>query len=154
MTRLHLLFLLQTHGSLYTDEEDQKDFDMRGIARIEKNKNKKLKGSRKRKEMEKTENIAGVDFKIDSSDKRFAALLEGNDERFGIDVTDPHYKDTPAMREILAEQSKRRKDKRHRKEVAPEKSTILNVNADKESTSSGALALSSLVKSLKAKVSK
>ena len=134
--------------------EDQKDFDMRGIARLEKNKNKKLKGSRKRKEMEKAENIVGVDFKIDATDKRFAALLEGNDERFGIDVTDPHYRDTPAMRDILAEQWKRRKNKR-RKE-ATEKSVVGNVNADTVTKDSnacgGAVALSNLVKSLKTKI--
>ena len=127
---------------------------MRGIARIEKNKNKKLKGSRKRKEMEKTADVAGVDFQLDASDKRFAALLEGDDERFGIDVTDTHYKDTPAMREILTEQSKRRKDKRRRKE-GPEKSAVVNVNADilsKGPTSSGAATLSHLVSSLKCKV--
>lgn len=141
-----------------TDEEDQKDFDMRGIARLEKNKNKKLKGSRKRKELEKTETIAGVDFKINASDKRFSALLEGDDERFGIDVTDPHYKDTPAMREILAEQSKRRKNKRLKKETPEPQKTVGNVDADmlsKEGTannSAGAVALSNLVRSLKTKV--
>jgi hypothetical protein len=142
----------------FLDEEDEKDFDMRGIARLEKNKNKKLKGSRKRKEMEKTENIAGVDFKVDAADNRFSALLEGDDARFGIDVTDPHYKDTPAMRDILAEQSKRRKDKRLKKEPQEEhQKTVGNINADTSSKdgialSSGAFALSNLVKSLKTKV--
>jgi hypothetical protein len=135
------------------DEEDQKDFDMRGIARLEKLKDKKLTGSRKRKEMKKAEDITGVDFKIDTTDNRFAALLEGDDERFGIDVTDPHYKSTPAMRDILAQQSKQRRAKRHKKDD-PTKTTIGNVNADsvsEERTSSGAVALSNLVKNLKAK---
>jgi len=136
---------------------------MRGIERLEKNKNKKLTGSRKRKEMEKTQNIVGVDFKIDSTDKRFSALLEGDDERYGIDVTDPHYKDTPAMREILSEQSKRRKNKRLKEQVPELKNVVGNVNADTLSSStaqdgkivsSGALALSNLVQSLKSKVPK
>lgn len=124
---------------------------MRDLMRIDKNKAKKLKGSRKRKEQEIASSTSGLDFKIDTTDSRFAAVLEGNDDRFGIDRTNPNYKETPAMREILAEQTKRRKEKGRKKQ---KKDAIGDVNANDVGTSSGALALSSLVKSLKSKVSK
>jgi hypothetical protein len=80
--------------------------------------------------------------------------LEGTDDRFGIDKTDPAFKETPAMREILEQQKKRRKKKKS--QAVSE--AVTDIDADKmESThveSSGALALSSLVKSLKSKVNK
>ena len=137
---------------LFVEEEDAKDFHMRDIVRIEKNKNKKLRGSRKRKEEQIAANTSGQDFHIDTTDSRFAAVLEGTDDRFGIDKTDPAFKETPAMRAILEQQTKRRKKKK-RQVVAHE---VTDIDADKmDSTqieSSGALALSSLVKSLKSKV--
>lgn len=137
---------------LVVEEEDAKDFHMRDIVRIEKNKNKKLRGSRKRKEEQIAANASGQDFHIDTTDSRFAAVLEGTDDRFGIDKTDPAFKETPAMRAILEQQTKRRKKKK-RQVVAHE---VTDIDADKiDSTqieSSGAMALSSLVKSLKSKV--
>lgn len=135
---------------VHQDEEEARDFHMRDLIRIEKNKSKKLKGSRKRKEQEIASNLSGSEFKIDTRDSRFAAVLEGDDDRFGIDRTNPNYKETPAMREILAEQTKRRKENDRKKR---KKNAIPDVNADDIGKSSGALALSSLVKSLKSKVS-
>jgi hypothetical protein len=73
---------------------------------IEKNKSKKLRGSRKKKEAEICNNASGLDFQLDTKDSRFAAVPEGSDDRFGIDRTDP------AMREIQAQQTKRRKSKK------------------------------------------
>jgi murein L,D-transpeptidase YafK len=127
---------------------------MRDLVRVEKNRNKKLRGTRKRKEDQIAANTTGQDFHIDTSDSRFAAVLEGTDDRFGIDKTDPAFKETPAMREILEQQKKRRKKKKS--QAVSE--AVTDIDADKmESThveSSGALALSSLVKSLKSKVNK
>ena len=133
------------------DEEVTKDYDMRGIIRMDKNKGKKLKGARKRKEAALTSNMSGTDFKIDIKDDRFAAVLQGTDDRFGIDKTDSNYKDTEAMRKILSEQTKQRQVRK--------KAKFLHVVADVSSesatniSSSGASALSALVKSLKFKVS-
>ena len=136
------------------DEEAAKDFHMRDIVRIEKNKSKKLRGSRKKKEADIRENASGLDFQLDTKDNRFAAVLEGTDDRFGIDRMDPRYKETPAMREILTEQTKRRKSKKRSR--PPSNDT--DINADTMiaggSKSTGALALSSLVKNLKSKVAK
>ena len=132
------------------EDEDMKNYDMIGLMRMDKNMNKKLRGSRKRKQEDLASSVSGIDFKIDTKDTRFAALLDGSDERFGIDKTDPLYKETPAMREILTEQTKRRKSKKKAKT-----NNIADVNADVMATDGdGARALSSLVRSLKAKVSK
>ena len=122
---------------------------MRDLIRIEKNKSKKLRGSRKRKERDIVSNTSGLDFKIDTSDSRFAAVLDGTDQRFGIDRTDPQYKETPAMQEILSVQAKRRKKKSKERK---KKDVVADSNIDDAEKSSGALALSSLVKSLKSKV--
>ena len=113
---------------------------MRDLIRIDKNKSKKLRGSRKRKVQDIASNTSGLDFKID-----------GTDQRFGIDRTDPQYKETPAMREILSAQTKRRKKKG---KESKKMDVIADTNIVDAEKLSGALALSSLVKSLKSKVAK
>lgn len=130
------------------DDEEKRDFDMRGLQRIEQNKSKKLKGARKRKEAALEANVVGTDFKVDTEDSRFKAVLDGTDDRFGIDRTDPQYKETPGMREIMAEQTRRRKKRKTKlaQSVAPD------VNAKSVDKSQGASALSSLVSRLKQKV--
>ena len=85
---------------------------MRDLLKAEKNKNKKL--SRKRKEKELSSNISGANFQIDVTDDRFSSVLDGDDARFGIDKTDPQYKETAGMKTLLSEQTKRRKIKRSR----------------------------------------
>jgi len=139
-----VIFLVVTTNA--SDEEVEKDFDMRGLARIQKHTGKKLKGSRKRKEEELAAEVSGADFKIDVKDDRFNALLDGADARFGIDRTDTSFKDTPAMKEILAEQSRRRRDGKKQK-------TVHDSNGN-EVASVGVLELNSLVKSIKTKVKK
>jgi hypothetical protein len=139
------------------DEEAEKDFDMRGLQRIEKNKDKRLRGSRKRKEETLAADVAGKDFEIDLKDSRFAAVLDGSDGRFGIDRTDPQYKETPAMREIMEEQKARRKKRRTKLSSPSKEKTLVPpdvVEGSSNMKSSGSAALSSLVKSLKTKVAK
>ena len=90
--------------------------------RIEKNKDKKLRGKRKRKEEALAADVSGSQFKMDLHDDRFNALLDGKDDRFGIDRTDPNFKETQGMRELLKEQTKRRK-KRSKNGVPGTRST-------------------------------
>lgn len=135
------------------DEEVARDYDMRGIQRIEKNKEKKLRGARKRKEDKLKAEISGQDFAIDLKDERFVAVLDGDDGRFGIDRTDPQYKETAAMRQILDEQKARRKKKRRKVSTEPQKVPPNVVEGSNNEKSAGSAALSSLVKSLKTKVS-
>lgn len=136
------------------DDDEHKDYNMKDLERLEKNKGKKLTGSRKRKEENRAKNAVGADFKVDIEDDRFKAVLDGQDGRFGIDRTDPNFKETPAMRDILAEQSRRRQAKRQKK--SEKNSTQKDVSADdaiaSTKPSGGAATLSALVKSLKSKV--
>jgi len=143
------------------DEEDAKDFDMRGIQKLERHANKKLRGKRKRQLENLAANVSGQGFQVDTKDDRFSALLEGNDDRFGIDRTNPAFKETTAMKTLLEEQAKRRKKNRSKssKEKAsdkskPQQSDGKGGNKDDSwvESSSGAMELSSLVKSLQTKV--
>ena len=96
----------------------------------------------------------------DTNDDRFSALLEGTDDRFGIDRTNPAFKETTAMKTLLEEQAKRRKKNRGKSKVKssdkskPEQSDAKGGNKDHSwvESSSGAMELSSLVKSLQTKV--
>lgn len=92
--------------------DETRDFNMRRLERLEKNKQKTLHGARKRKEDKLSATVSGADFQVDVKDERFKAVLQGSDDRFGIDLTDPQFKETSAMREILAEQTRSRKNKR------------------------------------------
>lgn len=135
------------------EEEEARDYDIRGIQRMEKNKGKKLRGSRKRKEDKIAADVSGKGFKVDTQDTRFAAVLEGSDDRFGIDKTDPNYKDTSGMRKILSEQTERRKKKRRKKQGSDIPVVAPNVSVEQNAKSSGANALSALVQKLKTQVS-
>jgi hypothetical protein len=136
------------------EEEEARDYDIRGIQRMDKNKDKKLRGSRKRKEEKIAADVSGKDFKVNTQDSRFAAVLEGSDALFGIDKTDPSYKDTSGMREILSEQTQQRKKKRKKKQGNNETPVVApNVSVEQNAKSSGASALSALVKKLKTQVS-
>ena len=153
MFRFHILLSLSK-----SDEENVKDYDMRGLAKLEKHSGKKLKGKRKRQLETLAANVSGQEFQIDTTDDRFAALLDGTDDRFGIDRTNPSFKETGAMKALLEEQTKRRKKSRAMKNEWQEgkqkakESKSVAIDRWVES-SSGALALSSLVKSLQQKVS-
>mmetsp|Transcript_11892 Transcript_11892/g.23019 ORF Transcript_11892/g.23019 Transcript_11892/m.23019 type:complete len:1066 (+) Transcript_11892:173-3370(+) len=145
------------------DEENEKDYDMRGLAKLEKNANKKLKGKRKRQMETLAANVSGQEFKIDTTDDRFAALLDGSDDRFGIDRTNPLYKETGAMKTLLEEQAKRRKKNQAKKTSSLEnvegvtelnKRAAANDGGGWVESSGGAMELSSLVKSLQNKISK
>jgi hypothetical protein len=142
------------------NEEEARDYDMRGLQRIEKNKDKKLRGARKRKEAALAATVGGTEFEVNVRDDRFRAVLDGQDDRFGIDKTDSSYKDTSAMRGILEEQSKRRKQKQRKKAKTTSVDDSFaaaaappDANAEDMKTTSGASALSFLVSRLKSKVS-
>lgn len=135
---------------------------MRGLEKLEKHANKKLRGKRKRQLENLAANVSGQGFQVDTKDDRFSALLEGTDDRFGIDRTNPAFKETTAMKTLLQEQSKRRKKNRGKSnEKASDKSKQQQHQADGKGgnkndswveSSSGAMELSSLVKSLQTKV--
>ena len=128
---------------------------MRGLAKLERHAGKKLKGKRKRQMETLAANVSGQEFQIDTTDDRFAALLDGTDDRFGIDRTNPMYKETGAMKSLLEEQTKRRKKNRGKKQKIAEPSHEADTKVTGDAwvdKSGGAMALSSLVKSLQQKV--
>jgi len=132
------------------DDEDLKDYNMHGLRKIDKLKDKSLKGARKRKREKLVANVTGSGFKIDTKDPRFAAVLQGTDDRYGIDRTDPKFKDTESMRVILTEQTKSRNARKRNKREA----IVPDISSESVTlkSSGGAAALSSLVKSIKSKV--
>lgn len=133
-------------------EEEERNFDMRAIQKMEKkNPKKNLSSSRSQKLSENNEtSVPESNFKINVSDDRFKRVFEGSDERFGIDRTDPNFKETTAMRDILDEQARRRK--RRIQDTS-------NLDADKRTTTmipetSGLSSVDNLVKRLKSKTLK
>jgi len=109
---------------MFGDEEKEaaaRDYDMRTLAKFEKNKElgKKSKRRRQGKGGDGDEFDAANDsFKVDLSDSRFQPLLEG-DSRFGIDPVSVDFKATAGMKEILREQQQRRKKREREGSSAP-----------------------------------
>jgi len=91
------------------------DYDMREAAlRAKKQQKQELKKSKKgKKGKASTEGGADAEagaedgFRVDTADPRFGRLFEG-DARFGIDTTSAEFRATPAARQILQEQARRR----------------------------------------------
>jgi hypothetical protein len=141
---------------LINDEEHNKDYDMRGLTKLERHSNKKLNGRRKCQLESLAANVSGQDFRVDASDSRFAALLDGKNDLYGIDRTHPAFRETSAMKELLQERSKRRKKdgaiteewRRNRSKNQMSQSYHDNEVCD------GAIELSSLVTSIQQKVTK
>ena len=100
---------------------DNRDFNMRDIVKSQKlqqaaedcKPRKKKKGKKgKKASVEDSELAAAGDFQLDLGDDRFRRLFE--DPQFGIDLTNPEFKATPAMQDVLGEQTKRRRKKPER----------------------------------------
>ncbi|KAI1647921.1 uncharacterized protein F4817DRAFT_96116 [Daldinia loculata] len=91
--------------------EDSKDaaehldhFDMNEISRAEKQKSKKHKKRKK-----EVEDHGGLQegFEMDVKDDRFKAVFDSHE--FAIDPSNPRYKATPGMKQLLEERRKKRK---------------------------------------------
>ncbi|KAI1660887.1 hypothetical protein F4813DRAFT_266996 [Daldinia decipiens] len=91
--------------------EDSKDaaehldhFDMNEISRVEKQKSKKHKKRKK-----EVEDHGGLQegFEMDVEDDRFKAVFDSHE--FAIDPSNPRYKATPGMKQLLEERRKKRK---------------------------------------------
>ncbi|KAG0257236.1 pre-rRNA-processing protein esf1 [Actinomortierella ambigua] len=83
------------------NRESNQHFNMKEIMKAEKKKNRKNKGGKHGKEGEDLQD----DFKIDTKDPRFAALHESHE--FALDPTNPQFKKTKAMSELMQERQKR-----------------------------------------------
>ncbi|KAI1874859.1 uncharacterized protein JN550_002288 [Neoarthrinium moseri] len=80
-------------------------FDMNEIARAEKQKFKKGKGKKKQKDVQDRGGLQ-EGFKMDTSDDRFKAVFDSHE--FAIDPSNPKFKATPGMKQLLEEGRKKR----------------------------------------------
>ena len=94
------------------DDADDRDYDAKKLVKATRLSSKaKLRGKRKRQRDALLAETAKSGFEFDANDVRFRAALDGH-ETFGVDPTSPDYKETPAMKTLLAEQTKRRRARR------------------------------------------
>ncbi|KAF9362380.1 pre-rRNA-processing protein esf1 [Mortierella sp. NVP85] len=85
------------------NRENNQHFNMKEIQKAEK-RDKRKKKNKSQNAKDKGEDLQD-DFKIDVSDPRFSALHESH--HFALDPTNPHFKKTKAMTELLQERQKR-----------------------------------------------
>ncbi|KAK3828981.1 MAG: hypothetical protein J3Q66DRAFT_383586 [Benniella sp.] len=85
------------------NRENNQHFNMKEIQKAEK-RDKRKKKNKGQNAKDKGEDLQD-DFKIDVSDPRFSALHESH--HFALDPTNPHFKKTKAMTELLQERQKR-----------------------------------------------
>uniref|UniRef100_A0AAV1UQJ6 NUC153 domain-containing protein n=1 Tax=Peronospora matthiolae TaxID=2874970 RepID=A0AAV1UQJ6_9STRA len=132
-------------GNSHSDE-DERNFNMKLIAKQEKVKS--LKGKRRVKEMKKLvkKKASGEmqeSFEFDAADPRFGALY-AKGSQFQLDPTDPKYKKTEATQAIFKERRQR-----YDTDAVEAKPTDFDVNT--ASTDSGKHALNAMVENLKRK---
>ncbi|KAI8052318.1 hypothetical protein BDF22DRAFT_687666 [Syncephalis plumigaleata] len=91
---------------LMDSKDDREHFDMKKIVKHEKNKGKKQRHKRNKHDDGDDDGDELQDsFKMDVSDPRFTALHESH--HFAIDPTNPQFKKTNAMKQLLDERQRR-----------------------------------------------
>merc|ERR1712226_1403907 len=127
------------------EDSDRKHFDYNKIIKNEKMSDK----SRKRK------NVKEIDsFHVDTNDSRFAALFENPE--FAIDPSDPKFKATNAMKEVVSKRAQFRAKKSRLSNQPNPETHSKNIETNPEATSNKTAdqskpKLSALVESLKMK---
>ena len=81
-------------------DDDKQHFDYKDIIKKESKKAKKL-----RKKLERAKNEVEENFKVDLDDNRFSAVFQNAD--FNVDPSNPNFKATQSMLDIVAEKQKR-----------------------------------------------
>lgn len=117
------------------DTEGDDEYNMRSLEKEEKLKSKLKVGKKNEtlnKELKKlsAKNKGSVDFEMNFSDDRFAAVVDG-DARYAIDPTSTLFKQTAGMKSILEEQRKRKRDNDPDFAVPLNTNTTNNKNANK-----------------------
>jgi len=107
-------------------DDDKNHFDFKQIRETENkdaSKSKKKKWSKKKKKVEESKPTKKEDnFKVDVKDDRFSALYSS--ASYNIDPSDPNFKRTNAMDDLINEKQKRRQEN---------KSDIIDQNLSKKS---------------------
>ncbi|CCH58446.1 hypothetical protein TBLA_0A06540 [Henningerozyma blattae CBS 6284] len=124
-SKAELELLMMDEDDRISGVNNKAHFNMNEILRSEKEKGKKSKYQDKNK-------IVQDEFKPNLNDSRFDEIFE--DHAFAIDPTQPEFKQTSAMKEILNERTKRAskkqnkdKDNKKRKNTNEDKSDISNI---------------------------
>ncbi|KAB8218462.1 PRK-domain-containing protein [Aspergillus novoparasiticus] len=138
---------------LMMDDENKniKHFDMNEIEKAEKKARKKGKGKGKGKQVTQVVD----DFQMDVSDPRFARLFESHE--FAIDPTNPRFKATSGMKQLLEEGRKRRRnrdDRADEEEVSRNDQKKTKKQKTSESIEGGSEDLKKLVDKVKRKTQK
>lgn len=95
------------------ENADERDFNMRDLVKLQKKtggedqSQSKKKKKKLRKKSKGEDAVENSDFQLNLEDERFKALFE--DAKYGIDLTNPDFKQTSLMNELLSEQTKRKK---------------------------------------------
>lgn len=100
--RAELELLMAGEGDGVTEH-----FDMREIEKAEKEAKRKNKGKKKNKKDDGKGEVAQADFEIDDKDERFGAVFDSHE--YAIDPTNPRFKKTKGMVELLEAGRKKRK---------------------------------------------
>ncbi|KAK5046974.1 hypothetical protein LTR84_006916 [Exophiala bonariae] len=159
------LLMVDDHADLDAGDDGAtrkiRHFDMKEIERADKLARKKGKGKKGKKDKAKVSTDADADadangdddrFKLDTSDPRFSRLFDSHE--YAIDPTNPRFKGTKGMRDVLEEGRRRRERKDRGGEVEgkkektrEKKGTKKNDNGNAEGD--GDVEVSSLVKKIK-----
>ena len=124
--------------------EGVRHFDMREIEKAEKEARRKGKNKGKKNKKSSVDAVKD-DFKVEAEDPRFKALFDSHE--YAIDPTNPRFKSTEGMKNLLEEGRKKRK--REDREGAGEEVVAKKGKGGKESKAGGDDELKSLVARLK-----
>ncbi|KAG0349364.1 pre-rRNA-processing protein esf1 [Podila minutissima] len=114
------------------NRESNQHFNMKEIQKAEKKKNRNKKKGRNNNDKDKGEDLQD-DFKIDVKDPRFSALHESH--HFALDPTNPNFKKTKAMGELMQERQKRTAEVFEENEKKLKQKQNKNNNKNKDSNS-------------------
>lgn len=124
--------------------EGVRHFDMREIEKAEKEARRKGKNKGKKSKKSAVDAVKD-DFKVEAEDPRFKALFDSHE--YAIDPTNPRFKSTEGMKNLLEEGRKKRK--REDREGAGEEVVAKKGKGGKEAKAGGDDELKSLVARLK-----
>lgn len=110
--QLELLMTEDTTSKGKGSKAAVRHFDMKEIEKAEKEEKKRGKKGHKGKS-QTSQNGPGDDFKMDTADPRFARLFDSHE--YAIDPTNPRFKGTKGMKEVLDEGRKRKADQKKNK---------------------------------------
>ena len=125
------------------DEDEQKHFDYQDIL------SKSKEGKKKRRKIDEKPRTSDH-FNLDLNDQRFSAVF--HNPEFNVDPSNPHFKKTKSMQDIVDEKQRRAaKDSTHKRKGDHEKRLKLKMDKNFSALSKSSKSLELLVKAVKNK---